>query len=84
MCLGVPAKVIRVDSSTGRGVVEVGGIERAVDLGLLEPSCIPGEWVITHMGFALERLSEFEALEVLSLLSELQPVAGIEDSDVAL
>ncbi len=68
MCLGVPAQVMERAGDTA--VVELGGVRREVSLMLLDDVSV-GEWVIVHAGFAIERLSEEEAEQTLSLLREI-------------
>ncbi len=69
MCLGIPAKVIQVDSS-GKGKVDYMGARVRVDFSLLE-DVHQGDWVIVHAGFAITKLDEEEAQETLSLLREI-------------
>ena len=56
MCLGIPGRV--VDMVPGFGdqlaLVEVEGTARRVNIGLLDEAPEPGQWVLIHMGFALE------------------------------
>ncbi|MBP2669644.1 MAG: hydrogenase expression/formation protein HupF/C [Deltaproteobacteria bacterium] len=68
MCLGVPARVM--ERSGDAAIVELGGVRREISLMLLDDVSV-GEWVIVHAGFAIERLSEEEAEQTLSLLREI-------------
>jgi hydrogenase expression/formation protein HypC len=54
------------------GVVEVAGVRRKVQLGLLADD-LPetGDWVLIHVGFAMSKISEFDAAEQMRLLSML-------------
>ncbi len=74
MCLGIPVKVIEVEGQSA--VVEVGGARREVSLLLLD-DVRPGDWVILHAGFAIQRLDEEEAAKTLALLRELPGAAEI-------
>ena len=74
MCLGIPVKVIAVDGQTA--VVEIGGARRDVSLMLLE-DVRPGDWVILHAGFAIQKMDEGEAEKTLALLRELPGAAEI-------
>jgi hydrogenase assembly chaperone HypC/HupF len=50
-------------------LVDVQGARRRINLGLLEPeeeAPMPGDWVLIHMGFALERIDEAAAKEALT------------------
>jgi hydrogenase expression/formation protein HypC len=69
MCLGIPGQVVElVEGYDGQlAVVDVQGARRRINVGMLEdepPS--PGDWVLIHMGFALERVDETEAHEALA------------------
>ena len=68
MCLGVPAKVL--ETGDGTAVVELGGVRREISLMLVD-DVSDGEWVIVHAGFALQKLSEEEAEQTLSLFREI-------------
>jgi hydrogenase expression/formation protein HypC len=66
MCLGIPARL--VDGDAGHpdlAIVEVGGVPRPINLALLEERPGPGDWVLVHMGFALQA----EAADALAALS---------------
>jgi len=54
----------------GSGVVEIEGSRREVDLSLLE-NPKPGEYVIVHAGFAIQKLDEDDANERLAMFEEL-------------
>lgn len=68
MCLGIPVKVIEVDGQLG--VADVGGARREISLLLLD-DVRPGEYVILHAGFAIQKMDEEEAAKTLALLREL-------------
>jgi len=72
MCLAIPGKVLSIDTSVQpvMGVVNFGGIEKQVCLELL-PEAAPGDYVIVHVGFAISRMDEKEAMETLKLISEI-------------
>ncbi len=74
MCLGIPVKVIETDGQSA--VVEVGGARREISLLLLD-GVAPGDWVILHAGFAIEKMDEVEAEKTLALLRELPGAAEI-------
>jgi len=85
MCLAIPGKVVAFDSQDARlAVVDVVGVRRKVDLGLLqEESVQPGDWVLIHVGFAMSKISEADAadqMRTLTLLGEqdaaMQEVRG--------
>jgi hydrogenase expression/formation protein HypC len=73
MCLGIPAKVVEINSDgegeRRKGKADFGGISREVDLSLVDVKV--GDYVIIHAGFAIEILDEQEAEESLELWQEL-------------
>jgi hydrogenase expression/formation protein HypC len=70
MCLGIPARLVDGDAGhADLAIVEVGGVPRPVNLALLEQRPGPGDWVLVHMGFALQAMTETEAADALAALS---------------
>jgi hydrogenase expression/formation protein HypC len=68
MCLSVPAKIIRIDGMMAE--VSVGGAVFKAGLQMVENVRV-GDYVLLHAGFAIQKLSEKDAAETLSLLREL-------------
>ena len=69
MCLGIPGRVVQVlPGNAGMlALVDVLGAQRPVNLGMLEDLDVaPGEWVLIHMGFAVERIDAAKAEEAMS------------------
>jgi hydrogenase expression/formation protein HypC len=74
MCLAIPGKVVEiVDPSKQIAKVEVAGVRRNVNVGLLSGDERPelGEYVLIHVGFALSKIDEAEAMETLRMLEGL-------------
>lgn len=74
MCLGVPGKVLEiVDAENFIAKVEVAGVRRNVNIGLLTGADEPGlgDYVLIHVGFALSKIDEKEAIETQRMLEEL-------------
>ncbi|BDH47711.1 hydrogenase assembly protein HypC [Salmonella enterica subsp. enterica serovar Choleraesuis] len=75
MCIGVPGKISELlDNNQAR--VDVGGIQRDVDLTLVgshDENGNPrlGQWVLVHVGFAMSVLDEQEARQTLAALQEM-------------
>jgi hydrogenase expression/formation protein HypC len=68
MCLAIPGRVIEVvDEANRLAVVDVVGVQRTVNVGLLD-AVEPDDWVLIHVGFALSRVDEDEARATLELL----------------
>ena len=73
MCLAIPAKIIELfpDEQT-RALVEVVGVRRNIDTGLLiDDPPKAGDWVLVHVGFAMSKISEEQALDQLQTLAML-------------
>lgn len=71
MCVALPGKVVSVGSgSTGSlpGRVLIDGVERSVDL-VMTPSAAPGDFVITHSGYAIRVVDRDEARATLDLVA---------------
>jgi hydrogenase expression/formation protein HypC len=73
MCLAIPGRIVDfVPGQEHLGTVEVAGVRRRVDLGLLEEDRPErGDWVLIHVGFAMTKISQEEAREQMRLLSML-------------
>lgn len=72
MCLGIPGKVIEVRDESGlrMGRVDFGGVRKEACLSYV-PEVGLGDYVIVHVGFAISRVDEEEALRTLELLGQM-------------
>ncbi len=72
MCLGVPGKIIKIYEADGlqMGLVDFGGASREVCLAYV-PQAQVGDYAVIHVGFALNLISEQEALETIGLLRQM-------------
>jgi hydrogenase expression/formation protein HypC len=72
MCLGIPGKVteIRDEAGLAMGKVDFGGVRKDACLAYL-PEVEVGDYVIIHVGFAISRVDEEEALKTLEILGEM-------------
>jgi len=85
MCLGVPGKIVELYPKDGirMGKIDFGGVFREACFETL-PEAQIGEYVIIHVGFAISRLSEEDAMETLRLLAEMDAAGeSLEDLDAA-
>ena len=75
MCLAIPGQVREiVDERNRLARVDVGGVRRNVNIGLLDrdgAGAEPGDWVLIHVGFALSKVDEEEAQATLDLLQRM-------------
>ena len=70
MCLGIPGQVVRMLEGYGNqlALVDVVGEQRKVNIGMLpeDVSLEPGDWIIIHMGFAMEKVDEAGAEKAMA------------------
>ena len=72
MCLAIPGKVVSIGPEPSLAVVEVSNVRRKVNIDLLkDDGVVIGDWVLIHVGFAMSRISDTEAVEQLRLLAML-------------
>jgi hydrogenase expression/formation protein HypC len=73
MCLAIPAKIVELSpGEESRALVEVAGVRRHIDTGLLQDEMLQlGDWVLVHVGFAMSKISEEQALDQLQTLTML-------------
>jgi len=84
MCLGIPGQFIRMlDGFEGQlALVDVTGEQRRVNIGMLpEETFSPGDWVIIHMGFAVEKTDRAGAEQAMAGL-ELMGRGRVEDREM--
>ena len=68
MCLAIPGQIVEItDDENSLARVDVVGVRRTVNVGLLD-GIEPGDWVLIHVGFALSKIDEEEALATRRLL----------------
>ena len=70
MCLGVPMRIVERNGFVAR--CEAKGIERTVSLFLLQHESVgPGDHVVVHVGYAIQKISEPDALSAWELYDEM-------------
>jgi len=76
MCLAIPGQIVKkINNNTG--LVDLGSVTKEVSLVFL-PDIEIGDWIIIHTGFALEKISEKDALETIELLHSAYSKGRIE------
>ena len=68
MCLAIPAQVVAIDGE--QGIIDMGGVRKEISLALVEDVGI-GDYVIVHVGYALNKLDPEEAAKTLALFAEM-------------
>lgn len=73
MCLAIPGKIVEIiDAENHVAKVDVGGVRRNVNTGLLDEGDVRvGNYVLIHVGFAMSKIDEQEAEETLRVLKEI-------------
>jgi hydrogenase expression/formation protein HypC len=85
MCLAIPGEIVEfIDDNDQLVLVDVVGVKRRINIGLMEPGEVKvGDWILIHVGFAMSKVDEKEAADALAMLElmgqaftdELQAVA---------
>lgn len=82
MCLGIPGQIIEItDVHKKLAIVDIGGVKRQINIACIVNETYPparcvGEWVLVHVGFAMNRIKPEEAAETLQILEELAAIQG--------
>lgn len=71
MCLAIPSKITSIDSETAMATVDTMGVSRTANLGLVEADVKVGDWVLVHVGIAMTRIDEEDALETIALYEQI-------------
>jgi hydrogenase expression/formation protein HypC len=77
MCLGIPGQILEIsDLEQQLAIVDIGGVRRPVNIACIVDedhpveTCI-GDWVLVHVGFAMNRIDPEEAQLTLDMLDEM-------------
>lgn len=73
MCLAIPSRVVEIDEVSKTAIVETFGVKRKVSMMLLNEPVQVGDYVLIHVGFAMEKIDPKEAQKTLELFKELFP-----------
>ena len=69
MCLAIPARIEEL-TTPGNAIVNLGGVRKEISLALVDDAQV-GEYVIVHVGYALQKLDQAEAELTLKLFAEM-------------
>jgi hydrogenase expression/formation protein HypC len=69
MCLALPAQIVALDPVTNMATASVGNVKVEVSLALVDDVTL-GDYVLVHVGYALNKIDEDEALKTLALFAE--------------
>ena len=73
MCLGIPGRIVEiVDAANFLAKVDVSGVQRTISIRLLEHEGVrPQDWVLVHVGFAMAKIDETEAMLTLAAVQRM-------------
>jgi len=69
MCLAIPARIEEL-TTPGNAIVNLGGVRKEISLALVDDAVV-GEYVIVHVGYALQKVDEQEAIRTLEMFAEM-------------
>lgn len=75
MCLGLPLTIVEINEKNAVG--EMNGVRRNIRIDLV-PDVKIGDYVMVHAGFAIEKISEKDALETIDAVMQVEEVIGRE------
>jgi hydrogenase expression/formation protein HypC len=82
MCLAIPGQIVELDQAgSDLATVNVSGVRRRVNIGLLDGQEVKvGDWVLIHVGFAMNRIDAEQAHEQMRMLALLgEDMAALEE-----
>ena len=79
MCLSIPSKIKSIDTNMNTCVVDTMGVERSASLDLIDQEVKVGDYVLIHIGFAMNKIDEVDALESLKVYQEI--IDKMEEKD---
>jgi len=81
MCLAIPSKVLSIDENN-MAEVDTLGVKRKVSLDLVPEEVNVGDYVLIHVGYAMGKIDEKEALESLEVYKMLAEAAAKEEDEI--
>lgn len=79
MCLSIPAEIIKIEND--RASVSVGGNIYSANVSLLD-NIQPGDFILLHAGFGIQKISDEDAKQTLRLLGEMGDAEGYQKGDM--
>lgn len=71
MCLSIPSQIVKIDQETNMATVDTMGIKREVSLDLINEDVVIGDYVLIHIGYAMSKIDEADAMESLKVYAEI-------------
>ena len=80
MCLSIPSKVVKISEDETMCTVDTMGVKRDASLMMLEDGEVKvGDYVLLHIGFAMNKIDEKEALESIETYKEILELLDEEE-----
>ena len=80
MCLSIPSKITKIDDSRNMATVDTMGVAREASLDLLDQQVAVGDYVLIHIGFAMNKIDESDARQSLEAYKEI--IAIMEEEEL--
>jgi hydrogenase expression/formation protein HypC len=75
MCLGVPGKVLAIDGHGLTATVDFWGVQKQVNLAIVDEPVVPGDYILNHVGYAIRRIPAADIQATLAMYDELLAAA---------
>ncbi|MCY3413837.1 MAG: HypC/HybG/HupF family hydrogenase formation chaperone [Candidatus Heimdallarchaeota archaeon] len=75
MCLSVVAKIIEI-LDQNKALVDINGVKKTITISLMADDLHINEWVLVHTGFAIAKVDEEKAREILASYEQIGGVPG--------
>jgi hydrogenase expression/formation protein HypC len=79
MCLSIPSKITHIDEENNLATVDTMGVERRASLDLIDQAVKIGDYVLIHIGFAMNKIDEKDALISLEVYQDI--IEKMEEED---
>jgi hydrogenase expression/formation protein HypC len=79
MCLSIPSQITKIDRSRNMATVDTMGVAREASLDLIDQQVDVGDYVLIHIGFAMNKIDEADALQSLEAYREIIAVMEAEE-----
>lgn len=84
MCLSIPSKITSIDKKNNIATVDTMGVQRNASLELIDQAVDVGDYVLIHIGFAMNKIDEKDALASLEVYKEIVEKLEAEDRRQAI
>ena len=77
MCHAIPAQVVAIDEASDMATVSLDGVKKDISLALVQDVQV-GDYLLVHVGYALNKVSPEEAERTLELFAEMARLDGVQ------